>query len=114
MAENFSSSLPQTLPKMTPHINLELGRFFISVEEFHLRVQKISCETEKIKSFSTFAINNFKRVQHRRLVYGDMEVFVEFLSNFIDKAFIDTKKLFETTCGKYQFDFLLLHDLSRG
>ena len=75
MAENFSSSSPQTLPKMTPHINLELGRFFISVEEFHLRVQQISCETEKIKSFSTLAINNFKRVQHQRLVYGNMVSF---------------------------------------
>ena len=61
MAEKFVSlSLhPQDrLPKIAPQLNLCQSRFVISVAEFNGCVKGISCDTERIKSFAIFAINN--------------------------------------------------------
>ena len=35
------------------------------------------------------------------------------LSIFLEKKFINPKKMYETVCSKYQFEFLLLNDLRR-
>ena len=46
----------ERLPQIAPRINLEPGRFFISVEEFNGRIEEISRDLGKVKAFSTFAI----------------------------------------------------------
>ena len=114
MAENFSSQLlhpRDRVPQIAPRINLEPGRFW--VEEFNGRVQEISRELERIQSFVTFAKNNYDKIIQRGLMHGDIKIFTEMLSIFLEKEFINPKKMFETVCGKYQLEFLLLHDLSR-
>ena len=42
------------LPKITPAINLEQGRFFISKKEFDLRVNTIVKDLQKIIDFALF------------------------------------------------------------
>ena len=44
------------LPKTAPYIDLEPRRFEISVEKFNGRVKEISCDLERIKNFSSFAV----------------------------------------------------------
>ena len=53
----------ERLPHIAPRINLELGRFFISVEEFNGRIQEISQDLGGIKAFSSFAINNYDKIR---------------------------------------------------
>ena len=76
-------------------------------------MQEISCELERIKSFVTFAKNNYDKIIQRRLMHGDIKIFTEILSIFLEKEFVNLKKMFETVSSKYQFEFLLLHYLSR-
>ena len=101
------------LSKIAPQLNLGQGRFFISVAEFNGRVKGISCDTERIKSFTIFPINNYERIKQRRQIFGDMKTLVGFLFKFIENQYVNPKELFETICSKYQFEFSLLHDLSR-
>ena len=64
-------------------------------------------------NFVTFAKNNYDKTIQRRLMHGDIKIFTEMLSTFLEKEFINPKKMFEIVCSKYQFELLLLHDLSR-
>ena len=83
------------------------------MEEFNGRIQEISKDTEKIKIYTIFARNNYDRIRQRRLRHDDIKTFTGFLSNFIDKEYVSPKKLFEIVCNNYQFEFLLLYDLSK-
>ena len=83
------------------------------MEEFNGRVNEISCDLQRIKDFSPFASNNYNIIIKRRLMCADVKIFAEFLSNFLEKEFVDPKKVFESVCKQYQFGFLLLYDLSK-
>ena len=113
MAGNSILHPQDRLPKEALRINLEQGRFFISVKEFEARLNKICCELWKIKQFAKFAVENFKKIEERRLVHGDIQVFVDFLSIFIKKEFIDPKSMFKKTCRQLSFEFLLIFNLCR-
>ena len=117
MGENFASQLlhlRDRLPQIAPRINLTTGRFWVSIEEFNGCVKQISCDIERIKSFCIFAINNHDRIRQTRLImHGDIKLFIHFLSYLVENEFVNPKELFETTCGKFQFEFLLLYDLCR-
>lgn len=121
MAGNF---VPQLLhprdrraqiPPPTLHlrINHTAGRFWVSIKESNGRVRQILCDIERIKKFCTFAINNYNKIRPRRLIHGHIKIFIDFLSHFVEKEFVNPKELFETTCGKFQFEYLLLYDLCR-
>ena len=97
------------LPKTAPRINLEQGRCFISAEEFNGRIEKISRDLDRVKAFTSFTTNNHNKIKQRTLVSGDVKVFADLL----DKEFINPKKMFESVCGQFQFEFLLMYDLSR-
>lgn len=81
------------------------------MEEFNGRVNQI-CDLQRIKDFSTFASNIYNIIE-RRLMCADVKIFAEFLSNFLEKDFVDPKKVFESVCKQYQFGFLLLYDLRK-
>lgn len=83
------------------------------MEEFNGRVNEISCDLQRIKDSSPFASNNYNIIIERRLMCADVKIFAEFLSNFLEKEFVDPKKVFESVCKQYQFGFLLLYDLSK-
>ena len=89
------------LPKIAPRINLEQGRFFIFAEEFNGRIEEISRDLDRIKTFASFAINNHNKIKQRRLMSGDVKVFADLL----DKEFINPKKMFESVCGQFQLNF---------
>lgn len=111
MAENFSSAPlhpRDRLPKIPPTINLKPGRFWLLVEEFNGGVREISCDLERIKSFSFFTKNNYDSIRQCRLMHSDINIFTEMLSFFLEKEFIDPEKMFEKVCVKFQFEFLLL------
>ena len=101
------------LPQIAPCFNLEPGRFWISIEEFHGRVEEISRDLERIKAFSSFTINNYRKIRERRFMSGDVRISSELLTNFLGKEFVDQKKMFQTVCNQFQFEFLLMYDLSR-
>ena len=42
-----------------------------------------------------------------------MKTFVGFLFKLIENQYVNLKELLEIIVSKYQFEFLLLHDLSR-
>ena len=73
------------LPKIAPHIDLESRRFIISAEEFNGRVTEFSCDLERIKGFSSFAVNCHVKLLDRALKRGDVKIFSEFLSNFFER-----------------------------
>ena len=79
MADNSILHLRDRLPKEAPRINLQQSRFLISVKEFEARLNEICCELWKIKQFAKFAVDNFKNIEERRLVHGDIKAFVDFL-----------------------------------
>ena len=44
---------------------------------------------------------------------GNVKLFSELLTNFLEKKFVDPKNMFEAVCRQFQFEFLLMYDLSR-
>ena len=100
------------LPKITPAINLEQGRFFISRKEFDLRVNTIVKDLQKIIDFALF-VRLKKKIVERDLIYGDRDIFSIFLFEFTIREFIDRRNLFRKLCGQYSFEFLILFDLLR-
>ena len=46
-------------------------------------------------------------------MHGDIKVFVDFLSVFIKKEFIDPKSMFKKCCIQFPFEFLLIFELCR-
>ena len=101
------------LPQIAPRINLDPGRFWISIEEFNGKVQQISRDLERIKDFSSFTINNYRKIRERRLMSDHVRIFSELLTYFLEKEFVDPKKMFEAVCNQFQFEFFLMYDLSR-
>ena len=109
MADNSILHLRDRLPKEAPRINLQQGRFLISVEEFEVRLNEICCELWKIKQFAKFAVDNFKNIEERHLVHGDIYIIYVFMK----KEFIDPKSMFKKTCRQFPFEFLLIFDFCR-
>ena len=101
------------LPQIAPSINLEMRRFWIFTKELNGRVEEISRDLERIKAFSSFTINNYRKIRERRFMSGDVRIFSELLTNFLEKEFVDQKKMFQAVCNQFQFEFLLMYDLSR-
>ena len=62
----------ERLPLEAPNINLQQDRFFISIEEFEVRLKVMCSEIWKMRRFCKFAVNNFKKIQERRLIWGDI------------------------------------------
>ena len=60
-----------------------------------------------------FAIENHNKILERQLIYGDMELFVKMLSEFLTKEFINPESMFKEVCGKFHLEFLLIFDLCR-
>ena len=64
--------LPHTAPEILnskPNADLQHGRFFISNEEFKMRVNVLCFQFCKIQSFAKFIVpNNYRKVNDRRLV----------------------------------------------
>ena len=69
--------LPATALKVldsVPKIDLQIGRFFISNEEFELRINSIRFKFWKIQAFSKFVHDNYHKIRDRHLVYGNLYV----------------------------------------
>ena len=93
--------LPMIAPKILeidPKINVMHGRFFITKEKFEARANQICFYLWKILAFAKFAIDNFLKIKERRLMFGDIEMFVEFLEIFLRKKFVDPKGMFRKVC----------------
>ena len=74
------------LLKIAPHIDLEPPRFIILVEEFNGRVKEFSCDLERTKDFSSFAVNCHVKLIDRGFKDVDVKIFSEFLSNFLKEG----------------------------
>ena len=108
--------LPMLAPKILEidsNINVMYGRFFITKEDFEVRVNQICFCLWKIHAFAKFAIDSFHKIKDRHLMCGDTEIFVEFLYIFLRKYFVDPKGMFRKVCRQYPFEFLILFDLCR-
>ena len=108
--------LPQPAPHILqtePKIDLQQGRFYISVEEFESRVSYICSQLWKIQAFPNFVTENYRKIKERHLVFGDLDMFVELVSVFLTKEFVDPKGMFKKICRQHPFEFLLMFDLCR-
>ena len=106
--------LPQPAPQILhtePKINLQHGRFYISAEEFELRVSCICFQLWKIQKFAKFVTKNYRKIKERQLVFEDLDMFVEFFSIFLTKEFVDPKGMFRKIYRQHPFEFLLIFDL---
>ena len=83
MASNSLIHPRDRLPQVALVINLEQGRFFISIEEFEGRLKVICNEIWKIRNFCKFAADNFNKIHERPLIRGDIRIFVDYISVFI-------------------------------
>ena len=66
---------------------------------------------ENIKGFARFAIQNHHKMIERHLIYGDIELLVKILSEFLTKEFINPKSMFKEVCGKFRLELFLVFDL---
>ena len=96
-----------------PEINLQNGRFFITVHEFEARVNEICFQLWKIQVFPKFLADNYSKKKERHFVSGDLHMFAEFMSIFLTKEFVDPKGMFRKICRQQPFEFLLMFDLCR-
>ena len=102
--------LPQPVPQILqtePKIDLQHGRFYITLEEFESRA------TWKIQAIAKFVTENDRKIKKRHLVSGDLDMFLEFISIFLNKEFVDPKGIFGKICRLHPFEFLLMFDLCR-
>lgn len=83
-------------------------KFEISIEDFIRKVEETAANPENIIAFSHFCSNLHKKIEWR-IKHGDSKIYANFLSNLL----IDMKKAFVGLCEKFQFEFLLLYDLSK-
>ena len=110
--ERLLQLAPQTL-QTEPKIDLQHGRFYISVEEFESRVSCICFQLCKIQAFAKFVTENYRKIKERHLVSGDLHMFVKFISIFLNKEFVDSNGMFRKICRQHPFEFLLMFDLCR-
>ena len=103
---------PQILDSV-PKVNLQVGRFFVSDNEFELRINEIAFQLWKIQYFAEFVNDDKHRVKKRHLISGDVIVFADFLSVFLKKEFVDPKGTFCKICRRFPFEFLIMFDLCR-
>ena len=102
--ERLPTTAPQVLDSV-PKVNLQIGRFFISNEGFKLRINSIYLQFWKIQAVAKFLRDNYHKIRERHLVYGDLYMFVEFLSMFLYKEFVESKGMFRKICRQYPFEF---------
>ena len=85
MAQQNLPIHPRVLDSV-PKVDLQIGRFFISNEEFDLRINSISFQFWKIPTFAKFVRDNYHKIRERHLVYGGLCMF--------EKEFVDPKGMF--------------------
>ena len=108
--------LPQPAPQILqtePKIDLQHGRFYITLEEFKSRATCIRFQLWKIQAIAKFVTENDREIKKRHLVSGDLDMFLEFISIFLNKEFVDPKGIFGKICRLHPFEFLLMFDLCR-
>ena len=108
--------LPQPAPQILqtePKIDLQHGRFYITVEEFESRMSCACFQLWKIQAFAEFVTENYRKIKERHLLSGDLDLFLEFISIFLNKEFVDSKGMFRKICRQHPFEFLLRFDLCR-
>ena len=80
--------LPWLAPNVSglePKVDLQHGTFFITNEEFEVRVNGNCFYLWNIQGFGKLAVDNYKKIKERHLACGDLEMFVQFLSIFFKK-----------------------------
>ena len=100
-----------SLPQLIPEVNLEHERFYITKEELLVQMNQIWQNLENIKGFARFAIQNHHKIIERQLIYGDMELLVKILPEFLTKEFINPESMFKEVCGKFHLELFLIFDL---
>ena len=87
------------LPQPASYISLEIGRFFITRDEFEVKVNQIGHDLQKIMDFAVFVRANKHKLTDRSLICGDIKVFSDFLLQFVAKEFINPRDLFKRLCS---------------
>ena len=80
--------LPHTAPEILnskPNVDLQHSRFFITKEEFQMRINVICFQFWKIQSFAKFVHDNYQKINDRHLVCGDFHLFADFLLMFLTR-----------------------------
>ena len=67
------------LPQPAPYISLEIGRTFITHDEFEVKVNQIGHDLQSIMDFAVFVRANKHKLTDRNLICGDIKIFSDFL-----------------------------------
>ena len=78
-----------------------------------MRVNVICFQFWKIQSFAKFVCDNYQKISDRHVVCGDLHTFVNFLSMFLTREFVDHKGMFRKICSQHPFEFLMMFDVCR-
>ena len=98
---------------ISPEVNFQCGRFFISEDEFEFRINSLCSQFIKIQAFAKFARDNHNKIINGRVVSGDLAMFFDFPSIFLTREFVDAKGMFRKICRQHPFEFLIMVDFCR-
>ena len=110
--ERLPHIAPQVLDS-SPKVDLQFGRFFVTEEEFDMRLNAICFQFWKIQAFAKFVKDNHHKIRERHLVYGDLAMFSDFLSMFLTQEFVDPKEMFQKICCQHPLECLIKIDFCR-
>lgn len=77
-----------------------MSRFFVSIHEFEARLDKYHVN---LKEFAKFVVENSKKLE---LIRGDIQIYVIFLSVFLEKEFIDPSTIIKKFADRCLLIFL--------
>ena len=101
------------LPQRAPPIGCESDRFFVTIDEFHEKVEQIGNDEQKIIDFVTFVRKNYRVLAERNFICGDIKIFSDFIFQFVTKDVVIPQEVFKRLFSQFPLEFLMLFDLSR-
>ena len=96
-----------------PEDNFQFGRFFILDTDFESRIATINYQFWRSQAFAVFLRDNYKKVNNRGFIHGDLIMYSDFLNMFLSKDFSDPKGMFRKIFRQFPLEILLMFDLSR-
>ena len=85
----------------------------MTIDNFYKKGSRNSVDSKSIESFLNFCVGLHENIECK-IKHGNSNIYTNFLWHLIhsNKEFAD-QKIFVALCERFQFEFLLLHKLSK-
>ena len=92
----------------------KVQNFEMIIDDFKKKVEEIAIDSKSLESFLSFCVELHKNIEWK-IKHGDSNIYTNFLSQLLhsNREFSCRKKLFGNLCEHFQFEFLLLYDVSK-